>query len=84
MIHKDNDNIVAITETWWDEIHNWKVLLEGYKVFKSNGHNKREALYVRNHYTSAELYKTMNESLHECIWVNIKGKKEWYCQMCML
>ena len=30
----ENYDIVAITETWWDDSHNWSVMMDGYWCFK--------------------------------------------------
>ena len=45
---------VAIAETWWDETHDWNMLLKGNNLFKSTRPNKRGggvALYVKNYYS---------------------------------
>ncbi|PKU36737.1 nipped-b-like protein [Limosa lapponica baueri] len=34
-------DIVAITETWWDESYNWNVAIEGYKLFRSDRRGMR-------------------------------------------
>lgn len=36
-----NKQVSAITETWWNGIHDWNSQLEGYKLFKRNRPNKR-------------------------------------------
>ncbi|PKU27523.1 nipped-b-like protein [Limosa lapponica baueri] len=43
-------DIVAITETWWDESYNWSVGIEGYKLFRRDRRGRRHggvALYVK-------------------------------------
>ena len=27
-------DLVAITETWWDESHDWSVAIDGYRLFR--------------------------------------------------
>ena len=27
-------DLVAITETWWDESHDWSVVINGYRLFR--------------------------------------------------
>ena len=27
-------DLVAITETWWDESHNWSMAIDGYRLFR--------------------------------------------------
>ncbi|PKU40055.1 nipped-b-like protein [Limosa lapponica baueri] len=43
-------DIVAITETWWDESYNWSVGIEGYKLFRRDRGGRRGGgvdLYVK-------------------------------------
>ena len=30
----ENYDLIAITETWWDESHDWNVALDGYRLFR--------------------------------------------------
>jgi len=30
-------NLIAITETWWYESHDWNVALDGYRLFRGTG-----------------------------------------------
>mgnify|MGYP001857034795 CR=1 FL=1 len=34
MMHLENYDLVAITETWWDDSHNWDATIEGYWLFR--------------------------------------------------
>ena len=48
--HQTNYDVVAITETWWDDSHNWSTAMDGYKLFKRDREGRRGggiALYVR-------------------------------------
>jgi len=27
-------DLISITETWWDESHDWNVALDGYRLFR--------------------------------------------------
>ncbi|KAK4807116.1 hypothetical protein QYF61_018457, partial [Mycteria americana] len=29
-------NLVAITETWWDESHDWSAAIDGYRLFRKD------------------------------------------------
>ena len=29
-----NYDVVAITETWWDDSHDWSLAVDGYKLFR--------------------------------------------------
>jgi len=33
----ENHNIVVVTETWWDDNHDWSVAIDGYKLFRGTG-----------------------------------------------
>ena len=42
--------LIAITETWWDESHDWNALTEDYRLFRRDRQGKRGsgvALYVK-------------------------------------
>ena len=30
----ENHDIVAVTETWWDDSHDWSVAIDSYKLFR--------------------------------------------------
>ncbi|KAK4815183.1 hypothetical protein QYF61_021043 [Mycteria americana] len=34
IVHQENYDMVAITETWWDDSHNWGAAMDGYKLFR--------------------------------------------------
>ena len=34
IVQQENYDIVAITETWWDDSHNWSAAMDGYKLFR--------------------------------------------------
>ncbi|PKU41387.1 rna-directed dna polymerase from mobile element jockey-like [Limosa lapponica baueri] len=36
IVQQDSYDVVAITETWWDEGHNWNAAMNGYKLFRRN------------------------------------------------
>uniref|UniRef100_A0A8D0BMQ2 NADH dehydrogenase [ubiquinone] 1 alpha subcomplex subunit 12 n=1 Tax=Salvator merianae TaxID=96440 RepID=A0A8D0BMQ2_SALMN len=70
-------DIIGITETWWDNTHDWNTELEGYNLFKKNRLNKRGggvALYVRKIYTTTEINLSDNGSPVETVWVKIQGE----------
>jgi len=29
-------NLIAITETWWDSLHVWNVVIDGYTLFRKD------------------------------------------------
>ena len=34
-------DVVAITETWWDESHDWSATIDGYRLFRRDRQGKR-------------------------------------------
>ncbi|KAK4815560.1 hypothetical protein QYF61_004077 [Mycteria americana] len=75
IVHQENYDMVAITETWWDDSHNWSVAMDGYKLFRRDGQGRRGggvALYVRECLDSLELDD--GDDRVECLWVRIRGK----------
>ena len=33
-VQQANYDLVAITETWWDNSHDWSAVMDGYKLFR--------------------------------------------------
>jgi len=33
----ENCDVLAVTETWWDDSHDWNVAVDGYKLFRRDG-----------------------------------------------
>ncbi|KAK4824521.1 hypothetical protein QYF61_016101 [Mycteria americana] len=75
IVHQENYDMVAITETWWDDSHNWSAAMDGYKLFRRDRRGRRGggvALYVRERLDSLELDD--GDDRVECLWVRIRGK----------
>ncbi|PKU49300.1 mitochondrial fission process protein 1 [Limosa lapponica baueri] len=75
IIQQGNYDIVAITETWWKDSHNWSAAIGGYQLFRRDRHGRRGggvALYGRNRFDCLEL-SNVNDIVM-CLWVRIKGK----------
>ena len=34
IIQQDGYDLVAITETWWDNLHDWHAVMNGYRLFR--------------------------------------------------
>lgn len=34
MVQLEIHHLIAIKETWWDELHNWSTMIESYNVFR--------------------------------------------------
>ncbi|KAK4831126.1 hypothetical protein QYF61_015429 [Mycteria americana] len=41
IVQRENYDMVAITETWWDDSHNWSAAMDGYKLFRRDGQGRR-------------------------------------------
>ncbi|KAJ7424125.1 nipped-b-like protein [Pitangus sulphuratus] len=51
-------DLVAITEIWWDESHDWSVTIDGYRLFRRDRGGKRGgevALYIKRWIECEEL-----------------------------
>ncbi|KAK4823940.1 hypothetical protein QYF61_008326 [Mycteria americana] len=75
IVHQENYDMVAITETWWDDSHNWSAAMDGYKLFRRDRRGRRGggvALYVRECLDSLELDD--GDDRVEGLWVRIRGK----------
>jgi len=54
----NSKDLIAITETWWDESHDWNVALDGYRLFRRDRRGRRGggiALYIKKTLQSEEL-----------------------------
>ncbi|KAK4810956.1 hypothetical protein QYF61_013364, partial [Mycteria americana] len=75
IVHQENYDMVAITETWWGDSHNWSAAMDGYKRFRRDRRGRRGggvALYVRECLDSLELDD--GDDRVDCLWVRIRGK----------
>ncbi|KAK4822159.1 hypothetical protein QYF61_010420 [Mycteria americana] len=75
IVHQENYDMVAITETWWDDSHNWSAAMDGYKLFRRDRRGRTGggvALYVRECLDSLELDD--GDDRVERLWVRIRGK----------
>jgi len=53
-----NYDLIALTEIWWDEYHDWSVAIDGYRRFRRDRWEKRGggiSLYFRKSIQSGEL-----------------------------
>ncbi|KAJ7415620.1 hypothetical protein BTVI_37812 [Pitangus sulphuratus] len=61
IVQQESYDMVAITETWWDDSHDWSAAMDGYKLFRKDRQRRRGggvALYVRESLDSVELEVT--------------------------
>jgi len=76
VVQLGNYDLIAITETWWDESHDWNTLIEDYRLFRRDRQSRRGggvALYVRNWIDCEELcLRTQHREL--CCGDQLQGK----------
>ncbi|CAM5095768.1 unnamed protein product [Natator depressus] len=70
-----NYDVIGITETWWDNSHDWSTVVGGYKLFRKDRQGRKGggvALYVREQYDGSELrYETTEKP--DSLWVKFKS-----------
>ncbi|RMB98957.1 hypothetical protein DUI87_24502 [Hirundo rustica rustica] len=69
MVQQQSCDVVAITETWWDESHSWSTVLNGYKHFRRDSKGRRSgrvALYIKKTFDAIGI--ETNEDGVECLW----------------
>jgi len=74
-VQQDSYYLVAITETWCDDSHEWSAVMDGYKLFRRDRRGKTGngvALYVRDCFDCTELDGCDDKV--ECLWVKMRGK----------
>uniref|UniRef100_A0A8C5PPB0 Reverse transcriptase domain-containing protein n=1 Tax=Leptobrachium leishanense TaxID=445787 RepID=A0A8C5PPB0_9ANUR len=73
-------DIIGITETWWDETHDWAVNLNGYTLFRKDRKHKKGGgvcLYVNQDLKPNITQLESDEGNVESLWVNISlGNKQ--------
>ncbi|PKU34424.1 nedd4-binding protein 2-like 2 [Limosa lapponica baueri] len=65
-------DLVAITETWWDESHDWRVAIDGYRVFIRDRRGRRGrgvALYIKKWLECEELLLKNSHEQVESLWL---------------
>ncbi|XP_050797305.1 uncharacterized protein LOC127045326 [Gopherus flavomarginatus] len=78
LINKYNYDIVGITETWWDNTHDWNVGVDGYSLLRKDRQGKKGggvALYIKNVHTWTEVEMDIGDGSVESLWVRLKGVK---------
>ncbi|KAK4806911.1 hypothetical protein QYF61_012632 [Mycteria americana] len=69
-------DVIGITETWWENSHDWKTTMDGYKLFWKDRKGRRGggvALYVKEKFESMEVSYGDHKSSTECLWIKIRG-----------
>ncbi|XP_074986240.1 uncharacterized protein LOC142072657 [Caretta caretta] len=75
LVMSKNYDVIGITETWWDNSHDWSTVMDGYKLFRKDRQGRKGggvALYVREQYDCSELrYETAEKP--ECLWIKFRS-----------
>ncbi|CAM4574228.1 unnamed protein product [Lepidochelys olivacea] len=70
-----NYDVTGITETCWDNSHDWSTVMDDYKLFRKDRQGRKGggvALYVREQYDCSELrYETAEKP--ECLWIKFRS-----------
>jgi len=75
ILQQHSYDLVTITETWWDDSHDWTAATDGYKLLRRNRRGKRGggvALYVRDCFDCIDLDDCDDKV--ESLWIKMKGK----------
>jgi len=70
-------DLVALTETWWDEFHDWSMAIDGYRLFRRDRRAKRGggiALYIEKSIPCEELSLKNSHEQVESLWVRIRDR----------
>jgi len=77
IIQQNGYDLVTITETWWDNLHDWHAVMDGYRLFRKDRTTIRGsgvALFEREQLECIELCLGADEEGVESLWVRIKGQ----------
>ncbi|KAK4812899.1 hypothetical protein QYF61_027293 [Mycteria americana] len=68
-------DIIGITETWWDDPHDWRITMDGYRLLWKDRQGRRGGivLYVKENLECIEVNCGDCGSPIKCLWVKIRG-----------
>jgi len=70
-------HLIALTETWWDECHDWSMTIYGYRLFRRDRWGKIGggiALYIKKSIQCEELSLKNSHEQVESLWVTIRDR----------
>jgi len=68
---------ITITETWWDESHDWRVAIDSYRLFRRDRQGRRGggiALYIKKWIECEELSLKDSHKQVESLWVRLRDQ----------
>jgi len=71
------ESLIALTETWWDESHDWSVAIDGYRLFRRDRWGKRGrgiSQFIKKSIQCEELSLKSNHEQVESLWVRIRDR----------
>jgi len=81
-------DLVAITENWWHESHDWRMAIDGYRLFKRDMQGRRGrgvALYIMKSIQCEELFLKNSHEQIESLWVRSRVRQQReFCGRCLL
>ena len=69
-------DIMGVTETWWDNSHDWGITMDSYRLFRKDRQGKRGGgvtLYIKENLECIKVNYGDCECSIECLWVKIRG-----------
>ena len=76
-VRSQDHDLTAVTETWWDSLHDCNAVMDGYRLFRKGRPARRGggvALYVREQLECIELCLGVEGEQVESLWVKNKGQ----------
>ncbi|KAM6226441.1 uncharacterized protein M6G45_016903 [Spheniscus humboldti] len=72
-------DLVAITENWWDESHDWSTAIDGYKLFRRDRRGRRGgggARYIKKWIECEELSLKNSHGHVESLWLQEASRSQ--------
>jgi len=73
----ENYNLIALTETWWNESHDWIMAIEGYRLLRRDRWGKSGgglSLYIKKSIQCEELSLKNSHEQVKSLWVRIRDR----------
>jgi len=73
----ESHDLISLTETWWDESHDWSIDIDGHRLFRRDSQEKSGggiALYMKKAIQCEELSLKNSHKQVESVWVRIRDR----------